>query len=208
MNEQHGPQRMGRVLHLAMEEILGADGLRSLVEAALPGERIDGDRTGCEFTEDGRFSISRLGQLFSALEQQYGEDAGRGTAQRIGRACFPYGLREYGDELGVTTTSFRLLPFPTKLQAFAGALVEMFTRMSDHGVRVEERDGKLSWHMEPCPFCQGRHAEHSLCLLPVGLAEEALYWLSGGKMFRVEEVACIARGDAACIVQADETPLS
>ncbi len=208
MSEDHDAQRMGRVLHLAMDEILGTDGLRSLMEAALPGNGTDSDPIGAEFTEDGRFSISRLERVFSALEQQYGEAAGRGTAQRIGRACFPYGLREYGDALGMTSTSFRLLPFPTKLQTFAGALAEMFNGMSDECVRVEERDGKLRWLMEPCPFCQGRQAEHSLCLLPVGLAEEALYWLSGGKMFNVEEVACMARGDAACIVQADETPLS
>ncbi len=208
MSRNDDPRRMGRVLHLGMEEILGADGLYSLMEAALPGERSDAEGIGTEFIEDGHFSISSLERIFFALEQQCGEAAARGTTQRIGRACFQYGLREYGDELGVTSTSFRLLPFPSKLHAFAGALAEMFNRMSEHCVRVEEREGKLRWHMEQCPFCHGRHADHALCLLPVGLAEEALYWLSGGKMFNVEEVVCMARGEAACIVEADETPLS
>jgi predicted hydrocarbon binding protein len=46
-----------------------------------------------------------------------------------------------------------------------------------------------------------------MCHLAVGLLQESLYWLSGGKMFNVEETACIGRGDAACTISIDRTPL-
>lgn len=184
-----------------MEEILGAEAARSLWGNAAPGN-------GSGSLDGGGFSASKLDRVLSALEEQYGAAAGRGLAQRIGRGCFRYGLREYGDALGVTSTSFRLLPFPSKLKAFAAALAGMFNDISDECVQVEEGEGKLLWRMQGCPFCEGGQAEEAMCLLPVGLAEEALYWLSGGKMFRVEEIACVARGDPACVVQVDETPLS
>jgi hypothetical protein len=38
--------------------------------------------------------------------------------------------------------------------------------------------------------------------------QEALYWVSGGKVFNVEETACIAHGGAACTVVIDKIPLS
>ena len=34
-----------------------------------------------------------------------------------------------------------------------------------------------------------------VCHLAVGLLQEALYWVSGGKVFNVEEKTCIAAGD-------------
>ncbi len=207
MNEAYDPRHMGGVLQRAIEEILGADELRSLLESAGLGAETKGKSAGEEFIEGGRFSTARLHDVLAALEQKYGGPAGRGLSLRIGRACFAYGLREYGDVLGVTSTSFRLLPFPSKVKTFAASLAEMFNSFAAGCVHVEEGDGKLRWHMENCPFCRGQRAEQGICSLPAGLAEEALYWLSGGKMFNVEEIACIARGDSTCVVQVDEMPL-
>jgi predicted hydrocarbon binding protein len=73
---------------------------------------------------------------------------------------------------------------------------------------MEESDGKLLWHMGGCPLCHERHTDEPACQLAVGLAEESLYWLSGGKMFQVEESTCIARGDSRCTLQVDLAPLS
>ncbi len=207
MNEAYDVQRMGRVLHRGMEEILGTDELHSLLESAGLDTDINGNSAGGEFVEGERFSTAKLRDVFAALEQKYSGPGGRGLALRIGRACFAYGLSEYGDVLGLTTTSFRLLPFPSKLKTFAGSLADMFNSFAAGCVHVEEGEGKLRWHMENCPFCRGQHVEQGICSLPAGLAEEALYWLSGGKMFSVEEIACIARGDPACVVQVEETPL-
>ena len=218
MSEPADSQRMGRILHQAMEEVLGGEGLRSILQAAqvLDGGMgtgdVDGashpDSMGAEFVENGRFSSARLNSVFRALEQQYGLQAGRGLAVRLGRACFQYGLREFGESLGLTATSFRLLPFPVKLNKFAGALAGLFAGSAGQPVHVEKQAGKLLWRMAPCPFCGEGASQDASCLLPVGLAEESLYWLSGGKIFSVEEIACIARGDPACTLQVDETPLS
>ncbi len=179
------------VLHRAMEEILGADGARAVLHPE--GASVN--------------SCVPVSGLLQSLEAMYGAQPGQGLAQRIGRACFHYGLHDYGDELGFTKTSFRLLPFPTKLKQFANRLGG-FLNGSMQQVRIEQADGKLLWHMGECPLCRGRHAAEPVCHLAVGLAEEALYWLSGGKMFGVEEVACVARGDPTCALRVNETPFS
>jgi predicted hydrocarbon binding protein len=69
-------------------------------------------------------------------------------------------------------------------------------------------DGEqLSWVVERCPLCWGRHASSADCHLMVGFLQEASYWISGGKNYRVEEVACQASGDPSCILVIDQVPI-
>jgi len=180
-----------------MEEVLGDEGLQNVLEAC---------RQPCNEHKQswGLFPIS---PYMTSLEDVYGVQAGRGLALRVGRACFPYGLREYGESLGLMQTSFRLLPFPRKLRTLSEALNSLLHECAGQQLTMEEAGGKVLWHLEGCPICQHRHTSEPACQLTVGLAEEALYWLSGGKMFEIEESACIARGDPRCTLQIDPAPL-
>jgi predicted hydrocarbon binding protein len=199
------PQKMGRIILLGMEEVTGKSG----VEAVLRLVSLD------TFIEnypppraDRTFSFETVSLIQSALEKAYGPQGGRGLALRIGRAAFKYGLKEYGSLLGITEMAFRLLPLPKKLQTGARIFAELFNRHSDQKVLVDETGDKILWRIEQCPLCWGRKAEAPLCHLAVGVLQEALYWLSGGKIFNVEETACIARGDPSCDIVVDKVPLS
>ena len=44
----------------------------------------------------------------------------------------------------------------------------------------------------------GRQSDKPICHAAVGLIQEGLRWVSGGKEFRVEETTCIATGDVTC----------
>jgi predicted hydrocarbon binding protein len=189
---------MGRILRMAAEEVLGEDGLRRVLEAC---------NVSCKEIGDGWKHLP-ASQFAQSLEEVFSVQAGRGMALRIGRACFPYGLREYGNALGLNQASFRLLPSPRKLTTLSAAMSNLMQQGTGQGLVMEETDGKLLWHMHGCPLCHERHTDGPACHLAVGLAEEALYWLSSGKMFQVDESACIARGDPHCTLQIDATPLS
>jgi predicted hydrocarbon binding protein len=110
-------------------------------------------------------------------------------------------------QMGLTEMAFRLLPLPAKLQAGVKAFAELFNKFTDQQVRVEEEDGKILWHIERCPLCWERSAHDPVCHLAVGLLQEALYWVSGGKVFNVEEKTCIAAGDSACTIEIDQSPI-
>jgi len=153
-------------------------------------------------------SFEAVSLLQSTLEQVYGSRSGRGLALRIGRESFKYGLKEYGLMLGLTEMAFRLLSLPVKLHIGAKIFADLFNKHTDQRVRVEEKDNKIFWHIERCPLCWDRKAEEPICHLAVGLLQESLYWLSGGKIFNVEETTCIAKGDAVCTIVIDQTPLS
>ncbi|HEX2995470.1 MAG TPA: 4-vinyl reductase [Anaerolineales bacterium] len=187
-----------------MEEVIGRNGINAVLNLASLSKFI------ANYPPDDinlEFPFSTVSSLTQVLEQVYGPHGGRGLALRVGRSCFNYGIRQYGKQLGLTEMAFRLLPLPTKLQAGAKAFAGLFNTCTDQQVQIEEEDGKLLWHIERCPLCWERRTEEPVCHLAVGLLQEALYWLSGGKVFHVEETTCIAAGDKTCTIVIDQNPI-
>lgn len=199
------PHKMGKIILLGMQEVMGVNGVDALLHLAPLENLIQNSQ---QVNSEHAFSFETVSLLQSTLEQAYGPRGGRGLALRVGRECFKYGLKEYGSMLGLTEIAFRLLPLPTKLRTGAKAFADLFNKHTDQKVRVEEKNNKIFWHIEQCPLCWKRKAEEPICHLAVGLLQEALYWVSGGKVFDVEETACVARGDAVCTIVIDQTPLS
>jgi predicted hydrocarbon binding protein len=199
------PPKMGRIILLGMEEVMGRNGVDAVLRLAAFESLLKNDPPA---RAERVFSFEEVSLLQSTLEQAYGPHGGRGLALRVGRACFKYGLKEYGSILGLTEMAFRLLPLPTKLHTGAKAFADLFNKHTDQRVRVDETENQILWHIDKCPLCWERHAEEPICHLAVGLLQESLYWLSGGKVFNVEETACIARGDPACTILIDKTPIS
>lgn len=198
------PNRMGRIILLSMEEVMGRNGVNAVLKlASLPAliENYPPDNPGLDFP------FSTVSNLTEVLEQLYGPHGGRGLALRVGRACFNNGVRQYSTQLGLTEMAFRLLPLPAKLHTAGQAFAELFNKFTDQKVHLEEEDGRLLWHIERCPLCWERKAHDPVCHLAVGLLQEALYWLSGGRVFNVEEKTCIAAGDKACTIVIDQSPI-
>jgi predicted hydrocarbon binding protein len=200
----HYPNRMGRIILLAMEEILGHIGVNAVLNLAGLPEYIDHYPP---HNQDLLIPFSHISSLQVGLEHAYGPRAGRGLALRVGRACFKYGLRDFGPELGLTDLAFRLLPLPARLTQGSRAFAALFNNFTDQRVRLESDEENIYWHIERCPLCWGRQAEQPLCHLTVGVLQESLLWVSGGKTFQVEEQACVACGDEACIIAITRTPL-
>lgn len=198
------PNRMGRIILLSMEEVMGHNGVNALLKLGALPSLIDNYPPD---NNERNFSFLRVSNLSEMLEHAYGPHGGRGLAVRIGRACFNYGVRQYGTQLGLTEMAFRLLPLPAKLSAGATAFAALFNNFTDQRVRVEHDNGKLLWHIERCPLCWERRSPDPVCHLAVGLLQEALYWLSGGKVFNVEEKTCIAAGDETCTIVIDQSPI-
>jgi predicted hydrocarbon binding protein len=198
------PNKLGRIILQALEEIIGVNGVNAVLNQAHLSYRVghypsnDLDR-GVPFEEVSRLQV--------ALETMYGPRGGRGVALRNGRACFKYGLREFGPMMGFTDTAFRLLPLESKMRSGAEIFAAIFNEFTDQIVRLEENDTNILWHIDRCPVCWQRRAEEPVCHLAVGLLQEALYWVSGGKYFQVQETNCIAKGDDACTIQVDKHPL-
>ncbi len=198
------PNTMGRMILMATADELGDENLADVLRFVKLDELI---HTLPAANGERGFSFSLVSRTMEGIERYYGALAGRGIALRVGRATFKYGLREFGPLVGVGDIAFRLLPLEAKIETGMQMFAEVFNRYTDQRVRVESRGERVLWHIDRCPVCWERRAEHPVCHLAVGVLQEALYWVSGGKFFRVEETNCIAQGDSACTIVIDKEPL-
>jgi predicted hydrocarbon binding protein len=186
---------MGRIILLAIEEIIGKNGINAVLNLSELQHLINNYPPN---NLDPGLSFKDLSQIQLTMEELYGVRGGRGLALRSGRACFKYGLREFGSILGITDLAFRLLPLQMKLSVGFEAFADTFNQFTDQNVRLEEDDDHLWWHIERCPLCWERQAENPVCHLAAGILQESLHWVSGGRYFEVEETRCIAMGHEAC----------
>lgn len=198
------PNKMGRIILLALEEVMGHNGASAVLNMARLQHRI-GNYPANNF--DKVFPFEEVGQLFHALDEMYGPRGGRGLARRIGQAGFKFGATDFGPTLGFADLLFRVLPLGIKLKMGFEVLAQTFNKFTDHPVRLEEDEQYFHWIMERCGVCWGRRSESPCCHMMVGALEEELYWISGGRSFYVEEVSCIAVGERSCTIQIGKHPL-
>jgi predicted hydrocarbon binding protein len=198
------PNKMGRIILQALEEILGRNGINALFNLSNQSILINNYPPN---NMDREYSFTKLSHLLLTLEKLYGTRGGRGLALRAGRACLKYGLREFAPAIGLTDLEFRLLPFGEKTRKGLQILADTFNQFTDQRVVFAEFDNRYVWQIELCPFCWQRTAEESICHLQVGMIQELLYWITGGKFYNVEETQCIAMGDSTCAISIDKLPL-
>ncbi|NTU63655.1 MAG: 4-vinyl reductase [Chloroflexi bacterium] len=198
------PNKMTRIFLLAMEEIMGKNGLNAVLNMSKLPELIDNyppDDLGKEF------DFAKFTALNAALEEMYGPRGGRGLALRGGRASFARGLQGFGALAGVGDLAFKVLPLGAKLKMGLPAMAGIFTQVSDQISRVEEKDDHFEYFIDRCPVCWGRKTDKAVCHVAMGVLQEGLRWVSGGKEFRVDEVNCIATGHVSCVFHVYKEPI-
>jgi predicted hydrocarbon binding protein len=198
------PNKMGRIVLLALEEVMGHNGVNAILNLARLQDRMDNYPPN---NFERAFSFDELGRLSQALDEMYGPRGGRGLARRAGRVCFKLGIRDFGPMLGLADIAFRVLPLNMKLKVGFEVLAETFNKFTDHVVRLDEDEQYFHWVIERCGVCWERACASPCCQLAVGILEEGLYWMSGGQDFYVEEVSCIATGDPTCTILISKHPL-
>lgn len=198
------PNKMGRMLLLALEDVLGKNGVNAVLNLAKLRHRIN------NYPPDNLnlgWSFDEMGALNQALDDTYGPRGGKGLAIRAGRAGLYYAVKDFGSVLGVTDLAFRLLPMGIKMKVGINAMVDTFNKTSDQIVRLEEDSDHFYYHIARCPVCWGRHSTTPICHAGLGLLQEGLHWVTSGKNIRVEETECIAKGDPTCLYVISKRPM-
>ena len=198
------PNKIGRIVLLATEEVMGRNGVNAALNLGRLRHLVNNYPPN---NFDRQFSFEEVGGIQQALEEMYGPRGARGLALRAGRACFKYGIREFGPVLGISDLAFRLLPLGMKMKVGIEVFGEVFNKFSDQVVRLGEDEESFIWTIERCPVCWGRHTSEPCCYLAVGVLQEGAYWVSGGKNFSIEETTCVAKGDGVCTILIGKRPL-
>jgi predicted hydrocarbon binding protein len=199
------PDRMGQIILMGIEEIIGRNEISSVFNQAALAEF---DEPGFPRKRVLDFSFEMLPRVQSCLEQTYGMSAGRGLAIRSGRACFRHLLREFGAEMGLTDLEYRLLSLPARIKFSNQALAALINQQTGQRVEFGMDDQYLHWTIERSPINGEMRNEKSICHLTYGILQETLSWTSGGKIYQVEETHCIERGDPCCKIQIRKNPIN
>lgn len=198
------PNKMGRIFLLALEEVMGRNGVNAILNLTNL-KHLHGNYPPNNF--DMEFTFYEISRLLKALDEMYGPRGGRGLALRAGRACFRFGIKDFGPMLGIADLAFRVMPLTMKLKLGFEVFAEVFNKFSDHHVQVMEEEQRFLWIIDRCGVCWERTSPHPTCHLAVGILQEALYWVSGGHNFDTTEISCIASGDDTCTIEIVKEPV-
>lgn len=185
------PNKMGRLYLTGLEEVLGRNGVNAILHLANMDQFIG------NYPPDNlekQFDFVYIASLHEALETIYGARGGRSLELRAGRALFSEGLRNFGALSGAGDLAFKVLPLTTKLKIGVPAIAKVFTGLTDQISNVQEREDHYIYTLERCSMCWNRTSEKPICHTAVGIIQEALKWVSGGREFKVEMKSCMACG--------------
>lgn len=198
------PNKMGRIFLLAMEEVMGRNGLNALLNLTDLRQFIN-DLPPDNLARE--FDFAYISNLNKGLEDIYGARGGRGLALRGGRALFARGLKGFGALAGVGDLAFRVLGVNTKLKIGLPAVARIFTQFSDQTSRVVEYEDHFLYYIDRCSMCWGQTCDRPVGYIAAGILQESLRWLSGGLEYRVEELECISMGASAGVFRIDKEPI-
>jgi predicted hydrocarbon binding protein len=205
MSGLYYPNKMARIYLYVLEDIMGKNGLNSVLHKAGLEQLIN------NYPPDNlrkEFDFADFATLNQALDDTYGPRGGRVFALRGGKASVKAGLDAFGAAVGISGLAMKVLPLPAKLKIGLPGMAKIFSVFSDQASRVEEKQDRYVYVIDKCPVCWGRHADRPICHGAVGLLQGGVHWVSGGKDFKVVQTRCKAMGHEDCRFDVYKAPLN
>lgn len=156
---------------------------------------------GVKWTEDQFLAF------IEAMEKRHGSLGARGIALRIGRASFQGFVRTFGTEDGFEEQEYRLLPVRKRARAGLEKIAAIFQCACKMKIAVDTEPDAWIWTIAECSQCSKPLIESTVSHFMLGLLQQYLGWISGGKVFQVEETACQAGGAPNCVIRIARLPL-
>ncbi|MGD0003682.1 MAG: 4-vinyl reductase [Anaerolineaceae bacterium] len=185
--------QIGKIMLEGVHDIVGQTGINaisSLVTSPL----------SVGFTQANREkkAFSELTAIQGVLEAMYGRQGGQGIALRAGRASSSLIFRKYGQRMGLNILDYQLLPTPTRIKVGLEELANMVSELCCGPFLATEDGEAWIWQVLTCPVCWQRQSESSVCYFIVGLLQEFVSTISGGKIYSIVETECLATGAESC----------
>ena len=203
MEDRPMPNAALRTLLEAIEEVMGENGLKAVLNSA-GLQRFIGNFPPNDVELDSTFSD--YGALEDAVEQFYGPRGARAMLMRIGRLTFRYGLEEQPAILGLAGVALKALPTGPRIKMILGRVANAATEKVNQPAHIEETDDAYLFVAEECACRWRTTRDKPSCFVTVGALQEAVRWATD-RNFRVEQISSIGMGGDACRYRIDKTPL-
>ncbi len=198
------PNRWARIILTSAREIVGENGVRSLLNlCGLP--QYIGNYPPANMSKE--FSFDQVGLLQQAFWDLYGARGAQVFATRAGVQSFNDGLKQFSSVARAAQVAMQLGSLERRIGVGLRFFARYFNTVSDQISSVEEDDEAWYWYLERCPMCTNRQSDRPVCHLAVGVLQGALAWASQGRRFRVTPTNCIAMGDDKGVIKIEKTPM-
>jgi predicted hydrocarbon binding protein len=184
-----------RVLLDAVEEVMGANGTKAVLNAGGLSKFIDHYP---EKNLEMGASFAEYGAVQQAVEDFYGPRGARAMLLRIGRATFRFGLKDQPAILGLAGIALKALPEHKRMKLILEKIANAATERINQPTHVKEEDDAFYFIADECPCHWRPKHDKPCCYVSVGAIMEAMAWTTG-KVYKVEEVACISNGASNCV---------
>jgi len=199
VQESFCASQIGKIMLDGVRDIIGLPGVKAITNSITPPFS-----TGSTQANREKISFGEISTIQNFLETIYGQQGGRGIAQRAGRASSSMIIRKFGQRMGLNVLDYRLLPTPTRIKVGLAALANTVSELCCEPFQATEDGEAWIWQVHTCPVCWQRQSEKPACYFVVGLLQEFVATVSGGKMHNVVETECLAAGAQACTFRIDK----
>jgi predicted hydrocarbon binding protein len=197
------PNAQLRVLLVAIEEVMGENGAKAVLNAGGLGHFIDNYPPNNTELESG---MADFGAAQQAVEDFYGPRGARAMLIRIGRATFRYSLQEQPAILGLKGLALKALPTGARMKLVLDNITSAANKTVNLKAHLREEPDAYYYVNEICPCSWRPKHDKPACYTTVGVLQEAMQWATG-KNFKAAEVACISNGASACVYRIPKEPM-
>jgi len=192
-----------RVLLDAIEDIMGENGTKAVLNAGGLSKYID-NYPPKSLEMEAHFS--EYGALQQAVEEFYGPRGARAMLLKIGRATFQFGLKDQPAIMGLAGIALKAIPEKNRMKLILERMAKAATDRINQPSHIVEEDDAFYYVQDECPCRWRPEHEKACCFVSVGALMEAMAWTTG-KVYKVEEVACISNGASNCVYRIPKEPV-
>lgn len=200
------PNRWPRIILETTEEIVGENGVKSLLNLAGLQQYI-GNYPPDNMKKE--FPFEHVGKLQQAYWDMYGERGARAFAIRAGAKTLNDGIERFGKVAAAAKAAMRIGSVERRMSVGLDFFAKFFNTVSDQKVAVTDDERAWYWQIETCPMCTGRTADSPVCYLAVGVLQGAVEnFVDKNARFRITPTHCQAMGHELGIIEIEKEQLA
>jgi hypothetical protein len=189
------PNNLARITLLALEDVMGANGLNAILRLADQTQLI-GNYPPDDM--DNEFDFANFSSIIGAMDEMYGAKGGRILAMRAGYATFNKMLQTLGEAVDVNDEGFMAMDLVEKVRVGFSLVGITFSQSTKNVPSIKEDDNQFLYSLQYCPVCWGRTTDAHACFIITGLLRASLRWVTIGLEFNVTQSAAHSCGSATC----------
>lgn len=198
------PNKWGRSMLTAADEIMGEKGVRTLLKFGKLEEYI-GNYPPDDMKKE--FAFEDVAAIQDAIWEMYGKRGARVFAVRAGEATFKSGLSQFKSVAKAAEVAMKVGNRDAKINIGLEFFSKFFNTVSDQKVVIKQDDENWYWIITRNPLAWGRTSDSPVSYLAVGVLQGALGWVSEGRKWRIQQTMCTATGDSIDVITIEKTPV-